>query len=101
MIKYRKKKSNLYNFSMIASVSIEINIDILLKLFNIDNKKKLNVVVFLSFLMFYLEMIGILFIFQWSVKISYEGLLYMLGLSTFIFFCAAHIFLIGKMSYDN
>ncbi|MCQ9326297.1 hypothetical protein [Neisseria dentiae] len=92
MIKYHEKKSNLYNFSMIASVVIEINIDILLKIFNIDSRNKLNIVIFLSFLIFYVEMICVLFIFQWSVIISYEGLLYMLGLSVFIFFlCRSYL----------
>lgn len=62
------------------------NIIFLTKVLNINNKKKLAYLIFISFLLFYLEMLLILFIFQWSVEINGEGLLYMLGLTAFIFY---------------
>ena len=71
---------------MIAYGLIMGNIIFLTKVLNINNKKKLAYLIFISFLLFYLEMLLILFIFQWSVEINGEGLLYMLGLTAFIFY---------------
>ena len=79
MIKFPSKHATLYGFSMIAYGLIMGNIIFLTKVLNINNKKKLAYLIFISFLLFYLEMLLILFIFQWSVEINGEGLLYMLG----------------------
>jgi peptidoglycan/LPS O-acetylase OafA/YrhL len=86
MIKFPSKHATLYGFSMIAYGLIMGNIIFLTKVLNINNKKKLAYLIFISFLLFYLEMLLILFIFQWSVEINGEGLLYMLGLTAFIFY---------------
>ena len=86
MIKFPSKHATLYGFSMIAYGLIMGNIIFLTKVLNINNKKKLAYLIFISFLLFYLEMLLILFIFQWSVEINVEGLLYMLGLTAFIFY---------------
>ena len=86
MIKFPSKHATLYGFSMIAYGLIMGNIIFLTKVLNINNKKKLVYLIFISFLLFYLEMLLILFIFQWSVEINGEGLLYMLGLTAFIFY---------------
>ena len=81
MIKFPEKHRTLYGFSLIGG-----NIIFLTKVLNINNKKKLAYLIFISFFLFYLEMLLILFIFQWSVEINGEGLLYMLGLTAFIFY---------------
>ena len=86
MIKFPSKHATLYGFSMIAYGLIMGNIIFLTKVLNVNNKKKLAYLIFISFLLFYLEMLLILFIFQWSVEINGEGLLYMLGLTAFIFY---------------
>ena len=86
MIKFPSKHATLYGFSMIAYGLLMGNIIFLTKVLNINNKKKLAYLIFISFLLFYLEMLLILFIFQWSVEINGEGLLYMLGLTAFIFY---------------
>ena len=86
MIKFPSKHATLYGFSMIAYGLIMGNIIFLTKVLNINNKKKLAYLIFISFLLFYLEMLLILFIFQWSVEINCDGLLYMLGLTAFIFY---------------
>ena len=86
MIKFPSKHATLYGFSMIAYGLIMGNIIFLTKVLNINNKKKLAYLILISFLLFYLEMLLILFIFQWSVEINGEGLLYMLGLTAFIFY---------------
>ena len=86
MIKFPSKHATLYGFSMIAYGLIMGNIIFLTKVLNINNKKKLAYLIFISFLLFYLEMLLILFIFQWSVEINGEGLLYMLGLTAFVFY---------------
>ena len=86
MIKFPSKHATLYGFSMIAYGLIMGNIIFLTKVLNINNKKKLAYLIFISFLLFYLEMLLILSIFQWSVEINGEGLLYMLGLTAFIFY---------------
>ena len=86
MIKFPSKHATLYGFSMIAYGLIMGNIIFLTKVLNINNKKKLAYLIFISFLLFYLEMLLIVFIFQWSVEINGEGLLYMLGLTAFIFY---------------
>ena len=86
MIKFPSKHATLYGFSMIAYGLIMGNIIFLTKVLNINNKKKLAYLIFISFLLSYLEMLLILFIFQWSVEINGEGLLYMLGLTAFIFY---------------
>ena len=86
MIKFPSKHATLYGFSMIAYGLIMGNIIFLTKVLNINNKKRLAYLIFISFLLFYLEMLLILFIFQWSVEINGEGLLYMLGLTAFIFY---------------
>ena len=86
MIKFPSKHATLYGFSMIAYGLIMGNIIFLTKVLNINNKKKLAYLIFISFLLFYLEMLLILFIFQWSFEINGEGLLYMLGLTAFIFY---------------
>ena len=86
MIKFPSKHATLYGFSMIAYGLIMGNIIFLTKVLNINNKKKVAYLIFISFLLLYLEMLLILFIFQWSVEINGEGLLYMLGLTAFIFY---------------
>ena len=86
MIKFPSKHATLYGFSMIAYGLIMGNIIFLTKVLNVNNKKKLAYLILISFLLFYLEMLLILFIFQWSVEINGEGLLYMLGLTAFIFY---------------
>ncbi len=86
MIKFPEKHRTLYGFSLIGSVLIEINIDLILKAFSVNSRKELSTVIIISFFLFYLEMLLILFIFQWSVEINGEGLLYMLGLTAFIFY---------------
>ena len=62
MIKFPSKHATLYGFSMIAYGLIMGNIIFLTKVLNINNKKKLAYLIFISFLLFYLEMLLILFI---------------------------------------
>lgn len=86
MIKFPDKHSTLYGFSLFASILIEVNIDLLLKIFQINNRKNLIIIISISFVLFYLEMLLILFIFQWSIHLNLEGALYALALTIFIFY---------------
>ena len=47
MIKFPEKHRTLYGFSLIGSVLIEINIDLILKAFSVNSRKKLSTVVIL------------------------------------------------------
>ncbi len=71
---------------LIAYGLIMGNIIFLTKVLNTNNKKKLAYTyIYIVFTVLFGNAINFIY-FQWSVEINGEGLLYMLGLTTFIFY---------------
>lgn len=86
MIKFPNKQPTLYGFSNIASILIDVNLYLSLKIIKVDNKKKLKFVKIASFIMLYIEILCILFIFQGSVNINWDGIIYILMFTVFLFY---------------
>lgn len=92
MLKFHEKKPSLYGFGKTIGFLCKTNFDILLYFIEVNSKQKLHIVIIISFLLLYAEMMLILFLFSGTIYVGYEGFLSILcGTSFFFFLCKSYI----------